>query len=97
VKRLFELLLVARLLFPFFNSPLSHLYSDPQRHWDNAALFLHPNIMGANDPYLYQLWLFVARWLSNGHAAPVQLSCGLWDGIARCASCCRSDGHWEAR
>jgi len=77
VKRLFELLLVARLLFPFFDSPLDHLYSDPQRHWDNARLFLHPNIMGSNDPYLYQVWLFAARWLSDGYAPVVQLSCGL--------------------
>ena len=77
MKRLFELLLVARLLFPFFDSPLTHLYSDPQRHWDNAALFLHPNIMGANDPYLYQLWLFLVRALSQGEAAPVLLGCGL--------------------
>ena len=77
MKRLFELILLARLLFPFFDSPLTHLYSDPQRHWDNAAQFLHPNIMGANDPYLYQLWLFLVRACSHGDAATVQLSCGL--------------------
>jgi 4-amino-4-deoxy-L-arabinose transferase-like glycosyltransferase len=76
VKRLFELTLVARLLFPFFDSPLTHLYSDPQRHWDNAGLFLHPNIMGSNDPYLYQLWLFAVRWVCHDQAPAVLLACG---------------------
>jgi Dolichyl-phosphate-mannose-protein mannosyltransferase len=77
VKRLFELLLVGRLLFPFFDSPLTHLYSDPQRHWDNAEFFLHPTIMGSSDPYLYQVWLFALRWLSDGRQATVLLGCGL--------------------
>jgi len=73
VKRLFELLLAARLLFPLFDSPLHHLYSDPQRHWDNGALFLHPGIMGSNDPYLYQAWLFALRWIARDDAALIQL------------------------
>ena len=77
MKRLFELLLTARLLVPFFDSPLQHLYSDPQRHWDNGAAFLHPNIMGSNDPYLYQLWLFALRWLATDNTPLIQLGCGL--------------------
>jgi hypothetical protein len=77
VKRLFELTLIARLLFPFFDSPLTHLYSDPQRHWDNAALFLHPGIMGSNDPYLYQVWLFAVRWITHDSPPAVSLACGL--------------------
>jgi hypothetical protein len=77
VKQLFGLILVARLLFPFFDSPLTHLYSDPQRHWENAALFLHPNIMGSNDPYLYQLWLFAVRWITSSDPPAVLLACGL--------------------
>jgi ABC-type amino acid transport system permease subunit len=77
VKRLFELTLIARLLFPFFDSPLTHLYSDPQRHWDNAALFLHPGIMGSSDPYLYQAWLFAVRWITHDHAPGVMLASGL--------------------
>jgi hypothetical protein len=77
VKRLFELILVARLLFPFFDSPLTHLYSDAQRHWDNGGLFLHPNIMGSNDPYLYQLWIFAVRWACDDYAPAVLLACGL--------------------
>lgn len=77
MKRLFELLLVARLLFPFFDSPLTHLYSDPQRHWDNGALFLDPGIMGSSDPYLYQVWVFVLRWVADDRAPMILLGCGL--------------------
>jgi Dolichyl-phosphate-mannose-protein mannosyltransferase len=77
VKRLFELLLAARLLFPFYDSPLTHLYSDPQRHWDNGALFTHPSILGSNDPYLYQVWMFALRWISHGNASVVLLGCGI--------------------
>lgn len=77
MKQLFGLALVARLLFPFFDSPLTHLYSDPQRHWDNARLFLNPDILGSNDPYLYQLWLFAVQWLSHGSAPVVLLASGV--------------------
>jgi hypothetical protein len=77
VKRLFELLLAARLLFPFFDSPLHHLYSDPQRHWDNGGLFLHPSIMGSNDPYLYQAWLFALRWIARDESPLILLGCGV--------------------
>jgi hypothetical protein len=77
VKRLFELTLVARLLFPFFDSPLNHLFSDPRRHWDNGALFLRPSIMGSSDPYLYQLWMFLLRWTTDSYGPAVLLGCGL--------------------
>jgi hypothetical protein len=77
VKRLFELLLVARLLFPFFDPPVTHLYSDPQRHWDNAAYFLHPGIMGSSDPFLYQLWLWGVRRVAAQEVAIILLACGL--------------------
>jgi hypothetical protein len=51
--------LVVRLLYPQFNSPFSHLFSDPARHWENGQRFLDPTFMGATDPYLYQLWLYL--------------------------------------
>ncbi len=73
---LFGAVLVARLLYPFFNSPLDHLFSDPQRHWDNAARFLHPGIMGSSDPYLYQLWLFAVRSLTHDSPPAIALACG---------------------
>jgi len=80
VRRLqiaFALLLLLRLLYPFFNSPLDHLFSDPQRHWDNGANFLHPNIMNCTDPRLFQAWIFALRALARGSAPAILLGCGL--------------------
>lgn len=73
----FSLELLARLLYPFFNPPFLHLFSDPQRHWDNAGGFLHPSIMGSVDPLLYQVWLFALRGLAQGSQPTVLLGCGL--------------------
>ena len=73
----FALLLLARLLYPFFNSPLDHLYSDPWRHWENGERFLHPTVMGSIDPFLYQLWIFGLRHIAQGSAPAVSLGCGL--------------------
>lgn len=68
--------LLLRVLFPFFDSPLSHLFSDPLRHWDNARDFLHPTITGASDPYGYQLYLFALRRLAGASSAGVLTGCG---------------------
>lgn len=73
----FALLLFARLLFPFFDSPLTHLFSDPQRHWDGGRMFLHPDMMGSTDPFLYQLWMYGLQQLADGRATIIQLGCGL--------------------
>ena len=77
----FGVLLVLRLLYPVLSSPLDHLFSDPLRHWDNGRFFLHPTLMGSNDPYLYQLWLFVlqrvARWSHAGISLGTGLLCAL--------------------
>ena len=73
----FAALLLLRLLYPFFNSPLDHLFSDPQRHWQNGANFLHPTIMGAADPRLFQVWMFVVRSLSHDDGPTVLLACGI--------------------
>jgi hypothetical protein len=76
LQQLFGLLLLLRLLLPFFDSPLSHLYSDPLRHWENGQRFLHPDIMGSSDPFLYQLWMFLLQRLAHGNDATIQLGCG---------------------
>lgn len=70
-------LLLLRLLFPFFNSPLMHLFSDPGRHWQNGLNFLHPDIMGSGDPFLYQLWVFLLQKLAHGNSAVVITGCGI--------------------
>jgi hypothetical protein len=83
LRWLFGAVLLQRLLYPFFNSPLQHLYSDPGRHWNNALRFLNPDVLGSGDPYLYQFWLFVLQRLagvpeSAGSSAPgVLLGCGI--------------------
>jgi SAM-dependent methyltransferase len=73
----FGTVLLWRLLFPFFDSPLSHLFSDPARHWANGARFLLPDLIGAGDPFLYQLWIYLLRVLSQGDAPSVVLGCAL--------------------
>ena len=73
----FGAVLLARLLYPFFNSPLAHLFSDPLRHWENGARFWNPDLIGAGDPYLYQLWIHLLRTWSGDSPPVVQLACGL--------------------
>jgi hypothetical protein len=79
----FGAVLLERLLYPFFNSPLEHLYSDPARHWHNAQRFLDPDVLGSGDPYFYQLWLYVLQRLAGAASAGaaanpgILLGCGL--------------------
>jgi len=79
LQALFGLVLLARLLYPFFNSPLQHLFSDPQRHWDNGQTFLHPSIMGSSDPYCINCGCMPCRVCARRGA----------DRIARCGICAR--------
>ena len=69
--------LLFRLLYPYFNSPLDHLFSDPGRHWENGLYFLQPNLMGSGDPYLYQLWMFCLQQLTGKQPAAICLGCGV--------------------
>lgn len=77
LRWIFGAALLLRLVYPYFDSPLTHLFSDPDRHWQNGARFLHPTMMGAGDPFLYQLWIYVVRTLSHDGPPWVLLSCGL--------------------
>jgi hypothetical protein len=72
----FGALLLLRLLFPFFDSPLEHLFSDPLRHWSNGQRFFHPDLIGAGDPFLYQVWLALVQALAHDSAPFVNLVCG---------------------
>jgi hypothetical protein len=69
--------LLLRLLFPYFDSPTAHLFSDPLRHWNNGLHFLHPDLMGGGDPFLYQLWMALLQALTGGNKALLNLGCGL--------------------
>jgi hypothetical protein len=77
LTKAFAGLLVVRLLYPFFNSPLTHLSSDPLRHWQTGLDFPHPDVMGGGDPFLYQLWLYGVRSAAGGSDAFVLLTCGV--------------------
>jgi hypothetical protein len=74
---LFGAVLLWRLQLPFFASPLDHLFSDPNRHWFNGLRFLDPDLIGAGDPYLYQLWMYLLRTLSADHAPTILLATGV--------------------
>jgi Dolichyl-phosphate-mannose-protein mannosyltransferase len=56
-----------------FNNPLQHLFSDPQRHWDNGLVFLKPELMSGCDPILYQVYLYLVQQLTRGNAIAVGL------------------------
>jgi hypothetical protein len=77
MRCLFGAVFVMRLLFPFFNSPLAHLFSDPLRHWNNGMNFLHPDLMAGDDPFLYQAWLAALQWVSRGSDAWINFGCAV--------------------
>ena len=76
LRWLFGGVLLLRLLFPFYNSPLSHLYSDPQRHWENGMRLLDPTFMGSGDPILYQVWLYLLIQIKGNAAAVIPTGTG---------------------
>ncbi len=87
LKQIFTGILIARLLFPFLNNPMESLFSDAQRHMNNAVSFVHPNIFNAIDPKLYQIFMYVLRLISNNgeNYAIVALVVGLQcAGFAYC-------------
>jgi hypothetical protein len=74
---IFGAVLLLRLLFPCFDSPFDHLFSDPLRHWNNGARFLHPDLIGAGDPFLYQAWLAALQWLTQQSRPLIDLVSGV--------------------
>ncbi len=72
----FGAVLLVRLLFPFYDSPLGHVYSDPARHWENGMRLLNPTFMGSGDPFLYQLWLFLLIQIKGNVAAVIPTGTG---------------------
>lgn len=72
----FGAVLLLRLLFPFFDTPLSHLFSDPARHWMNGQRLFDPTFMGSSDPLLYQVWLYLLDRIPGGLDAVVATGTG---------------------
>lgn len=73
----FGSVLLLRLLFPFFDSPLGHLWSDPMMHWQNGQHLFDPNLMGSIDPYLYQVVLHLVQMLPGPGNATIPLAIGV--------------------
>jgi hypothetical protein len=46
-------------------NPMDVIFSDPGRHWNNALQFLHPDPQGAQDPFVYQVYLFAVQRLTQ--------------------------------
>ena len=57
-------------------NPMDALFSDPWRHWENAKLFLTPTAMGASNPYLYQLYLFLVQKATHENKLAFGLATG---------------------
>jgi len=73
----FAACLVARFGYVFYNRPVDHLFSDPNRHWLNGKRFFWPELMGSIDPIVYQGWLRVLQWLDNGTGYAVLAATGV--------------------
>lgn len=55
---------IFRLVSGFQHPPTDYLFSDPLRHWLNGERLWSPDLMGASDPILYQVWIALVRTLS---------------------------------
>lgn len=78
LKALFVLALGARFIYPFYFSPLDHLFSDPARHWYNGVRFFSgPLFMNGVDAKFYQLLLWGVSKLSLMRPGVIALYAGL--------------------
>lgn len=66
-----------RLFVCFQHNPLDYLFSDPLRHWLNGSRLFHPDIIGMNDPILYQIYIYILRGLTGDNRYFVALACGI--------------------
>lgn len=65
-----------RLIYPFYNNPMSHLITDPGRHYDNA-LGTSDRAYRYLDPLGYQCWLGTCFKLFGHSAKSVAVYTGL--------------------
>jgi hypothetical protein len=56
---------LVRIYVCFQHNPCDYLFSDPKRHWLNGERFSHPDLMGASDPILYQIYIFLLRAITE--------------------------------
>lgn len=68
---------LTRLLVCFQHNPSDYLFSDPKRHWLNGERLFSPDLMGAGDPILYQVYVALVRALTRDNAILLALSAAL--------------------
>ncbi len=73
----FAACLIGRFGYVFYNRPIDHLFSDPNRHWLNGKRFFWPELMGSIDPLAYQAWLRSLQWLDHGTGYAVLAATGM--------------------
>ena len=66
-----------RVAYVFYNGPLNHLFSDPNRHWLNGKRFFWPDLMGSIDPLVYQVWMKAVQWPDPGNGYLVLAATGV--------------------
>ncbi len=91
LKTLFHALLAARFMYPFYQNPMNSLYSDPQRHWNNADSLFSPTFDRGMDMTGYQVFLYFIRYATDDSPFGIAFVSGvlcvllpwLWSRIAR--------------
>lgn len=68
---------IMRVLVCFQHNPCDYLFSDPKRHWLNGERLFHPDLMGAGDPILYQVYIFLLRTFTGDNRYLLALASGL--------------------
>jgi hypothetical protein len=58
-------------------NPLNFLFSDPKRHWLNGRRLFRPDLMGATDPIVYQVYLYLVQQMTGGYPLLIGVACGL--------------------
>lgn len=68
---------ILRIVVCFQHNPLDYLFSDPQRHWLNGLRLFQPDLMGASDPILYQVYIYILHGLTGDNRYLIALACGI--------------------
>jgi hypothetical protein len=71
------LILVAscfRVFICFVHNPMDYLVSDMLRHWNNGRAFPRGGYLGAADPIVYQIYIFVLQRMAGSNRVLVALA-----------------------
>jgi hypothetical protein len=66
-----------RIFICFQHNPLDYLFSDPKRHWLNGQRLFNPDLIGAGDALLYQVYIYVLHHVVGDNRYLVALACSL--------------------